>query len=251
MASGTKTAQIAQDMRQRIASGEWVVGEPIPGLTDLEDDYGVSFGTIRAAQKVLVDERLLSEPQQGIPTQVIGKPAALDAREALDSLRGTYRSLGDELEQLAAVMPDSRSQPVDISSLNTHQVHEFARFHAAAAAIANGSHQVKVSGPQTRLIVDRRIVQVIARRAPGSPWHVSAVSPVVPDAVAVIFVDLTGDAPDFYIAPAKWVRDDVLRRFVAWLESKGGVRPRNPDSDHHAIELDHIRQWHQRWDVLS
>jgi DNA-binding transcriptional regulator YhcF (GntR family) len=249
--SGTKTAQIAQDMRHRIAAGEWEVGQPIPGLTDLETEYGVSFGTIRAAQKVLVDERLLSEPQQGIPTHVIARPAALDAHEALDRLRGTYRSLGDELEQLAAIMPGSRSQPVNLSNLNNHQVHDFARFHAAAAAIANGSHRVKVSGPQTRLIVDDRTVQVSSRRQPGSPWQVSAAHPVVDDAVAVIFVDLSGDAPDFYIAPDEWVRTDVKRHFAAWLESKGGVRPRNPDSDHHAIELDRIRQWHQRWDVLG
>jgi DNA-binding GntR family transcriptional regulator len=66
--SGTKTAQVAQDMRRRIASGDWEVGRPIPGLTDLETQYGVSFGTVRAAQKILVEERLLSEPQQGIPT---------------------------------------------------------------------------------------------------------------------------------------------------------------------------------------
>lgn len=249
--SGTKTAQIAQDMRRRIASGDWEVGQPIPGLTDLETKYGVSFGTVRAAQKILVEERLLSEPQQGIPTHVIARPAELDAREALDRLRGTYRSLGDELEQLAAVMPGARSQPMNLGGLSTHQVHDFARFHAAAAAIANGSRHVQISGPRTRLTVDDRAVQVNSRRQPGSPWQVSAARPVVEDAVAAIFVDLTGDAPDFYIAPAQWVRTDVKRHFATWLESKGGVRPRNPDSDHTAIELDRIRQWHRRWDVLG
>jgi DNA-binding GntR family transcriptional regulator len=42
------------------ASGDWEVGQAIPGLVDLENEYGVSFGTIRAAQQVLVEERLLS-----------------------------------------------------------------------------------------------------------------------------------------------------------------------------------------------
>lgn len=247
---GTKTAHVAESMRSRIASGDWEVGQPIPGLTDLEKEYGVSFGTVRAAQQILVAERLLSEPQQGISTHVIAKPAALDAREALDRLRGTYRSLGDELEQLAAVMPGPGSQPLDLSGLSTHQVHDFARFHAAAAALASGCHHVEVSGPRTRLTVDGRTAQVSSRRQPGSPWQVSAARPVVDDAVAVIFVDLVGDAPDFYVAPAQWVREDVKRHFATWLESKGGVRPRNPASDHAAIELDRIRQWHRRWDVL-
>ncbi len=69
--------------------------------------------------------------------------------------------------------------------------------------------------------------------------------------MAVIFVDLTGEAPDFYIAPAEWVRADVTQHNAAWLESKGGIRPRHPDSDHAGVEIDRIRRWHQRWDVLS
>jgi hypothetical protein len=74
---------------------------------------------------------------------------------------------------------------------------------------------------------------------------------VVDDAAAVIFVDLTGDVPDFYIGPAQWVRSDVKSHFATWLESRGGVRPRNPESDHSTVELDRIRRWHQRWDVLE
>lgn len=69
--------------------------------------------------------------------------------------------------------------------------------------------------------------------------------------MAVIFVDLTGNAPDFYIAPGQWVREDVKRHYAQWFESKGGRRPRNPDSDHAGVELDRIRQWHKRWDVLA
>ena len=140
---------------------------------------------------------------------------------------------------------------MDLGGLNNHQVHDFARFHAAAAALANGCRHVEVSGPQTRLTIDGRTVQVSSRRQPGSPWQVSAAHPVVDDAAAVIFVDLTGDVPDFYIAPAQWVRSDVKSHFATWLESRGGVRPRNPESDHSTVELDRIRQWHQRWDVLE
>ncbi len=83
---------------------------------------------------------------------------------------------------------------MDLGGLNNHQVHDFARFHAAAAALANGCRHVEVSGPQTRLTIDGRTVQVSSRRQPGSPWQVSAAHPVVDDAAAVIFVDLTGSA---------------------------------------------------------
>ena len=130
---------------------------------------------------------------------------------------------------------------MDLGGLNNHQVHDFARFHAAAAAPANGCRHVEVSGPQTRLTIDGRTVQVSSRRQPGSPGQVSAAHPVVDDAAAVIFVDLTGDVPDFYIAPAQWVRSDVKSHFATWLESRGGVRPRNPESDHSTVELDRTR----------
>jgi hypothetical protein len=250
--STTKTAQVAEQMERTIAAGEWDINQPIPGLQELADEYGVSFGTVRAAQQVLVDKGLLAKPEQGIPTRVIARPGPLDARDALAQLRVIYRSLGEQLEHLAAVTdPDAEKRATDLRHLGNHQVHDYARFTAAAAALAHGHRDVHVAGPQTRLIIDDRIAQVSSRRAPGSPWQFNANRPVVQDAAAVIFVDLTGDYPDFYIAPAQWVRDDVKRHHEAWIESKGGVRPRNPASEHHALELDRIKQWHQRWDVLS
>lgn len=140
---------------------------------------------------------------------------------------------------------------MELDHLTNQQVHDFARFHAAAAALTQGCRAVEVVGRQTRLKLDGRTAQVNSRRRPGSPWQFSAARPVVDDAAVVIFVDLTGDAPDFYIAPAQWVRDDVKWHFDAWLQSKGGVRPRNPDSDHAGVHIDRIRQWHQRWDVVA
>lgn len=140
---------------------------------------------------------------------------------------------------------------MELSQLNTHHVHDFARFHAAAAALASGCRSVQVTGRQTRLTVDGKTVQVSSRRLPGSPWQLSASHPVVEDAIAVIFVDLTGTEPDFYVAPAEWVREEVTEHFQNWLQSKGGTRPRNPGSDHTGIDLDRIKHWHRQWTVLA
>lgn len=249
--STTKTVQAADLMRRKISAGEWEVNEPIPGLTDLEQDFGVSFGTVRAAQQILVDEGLLSKPEQGISTRVIARPAPLDARQAIAQARQTYRSLGEQLERLAGLTESDTSATVpDLRRLSYQQVHDYARFSAAAAALANGHREVHVVGRTTRLMIDDRIVQVNSRRQPGSPWQFNLNRPVVEDAVAVILVDLTGDYPDFYIAPAQWVRDDVKHHHAEWLKTKGGVRPRTPSSDHHSINLDRIKSWHQRWDAI-
>lgn len=139
---------------------------------------------------------------------------------------------------------------MNLDHLNSHQVHQVARFYAAAAAATHG-HKVGIVGPTTRLSVDGRIVQVLSRRQQNSPWQTSVKAPAVEDAEAVIFVDLTGEAPDFYVAPAAWVRDDVTTHHQAWLVNAGGIRPRNPGSDHTTISLDRIEQWHRRWDVFA
>jgi hypothetical protein len=137
----------------------------------------------------------------------------------------------------------------DLDQLNTHQVHQVARFHAAAAAATRG-HSVEVIGPRTRLSVDGRVVQILSRRQPASPWQTSVDRPTVEDAQVVIFVDLTGEAPDFYVAPASWVAEDVRAQHEAWLAAIGGARPRNPESEQAAIPVERLQQWHQRWDVL-
>lgn len=50
-------------LRSRIESGEFPVGTKIPGISDLELEYGVSMTPIRAAQQMLVDEGMLSVEQ--------------------------------------------------------------------------------------------------------------------------------------------------------------------------------------------
>lgn len=138
---------------------------------------------------------------------------------------------------------------MELNHLNTHQVHQVARYFAAAMVATQG-HRVEVVGARTRLSVDGRIVQVLSRRQQDSPWQTSTVRPTVNDADVVIFVDLSTERPDYYLAPASWVRQDVETRHAEWLASVGGTRPRNPDSEHTAIPLESIERWHHRWDVL-
>ncbi|GAB3866302.1 hypothetical protein GCM10029963_79420 [Micromonospora andamanensis] len=91
MASGPRYQEIANDLRRRLAAGEWPVGTTLPGISDLQEEYDVSgLNTIRQAQRVLADEGLLN-PVQGRGTFVTalpgppGDPATL--KQALDELR--------------------------------------------------------------------------------------------------------------------------------------------------------------------
>jgi DNA-binding GntR family transcriptional regulator len=84
-------------MRRRIASGELAIGQSVGDLFRLEKEYDASFGTIRAAEEILVKEGLLSEIRQGIPTRVIAKPAPPGRKEVLAKLRAAYTALGEAI----------------------------------------------------------------------------------------------------------------------------------------------------------
>ena len=51
--------QLAAILRDRIRSGDLVVGRPVPSLPHLMADYEISRGTAARAVKVLVDEKLV------------------------------------------------------------------------------------------------------------------------------------------------------------------------------------------------
>lgn len=142
--------------------------------------------------------------------------------------------------------PDDLGDDVRFSHLNTHQVHQAARFYAAAEATVHG-HTTELLGPRTRLKINGKVAQLFARR---QAWQPTGENPIKDDADFVIFVDMATSNLGFYIAPAGWARDDILRRHAEWLSRIGGTRPRNPDSQHRTIEVEHIAQWRDRWDLF-
>lgn len=97
----TKTVQVANAMRQLIANGHWKVGQSVGDLGKLEREsenlFGVkaSFGTIRSAEQILVDEGILYPIQPGVPTRVRAVPGGGGENPALTELRVAYNRLGE------------------------------------------------------------------------------------------------------------------------------------------------------------
>jgi DNA-binding GntR family transcriptional regulator len=97
--------QVAERMRDLIASGEWKVGESVGDVMKLAERFGVSFGTVRAAEEILVQEGWLTPIRPGIPTRVAATPSAPDLREVTAQLAAMRDQLGTvvaRLEQLAS-----------------------------------------------------------------------------------------------------------------------------------------------------
>jgi DNA-binding GntR family transcriptional regulator len=92
--------QVAERMRNLIASGEWQVGESIGDVMKLAERFGVSFGTVRAAEEILVQEGLLHPIRPGIPTRVAAKPSESDLREVIGMLEALREQLGTAMAKL-------------------------------------------------------------------------------------------------------------------------------------------------------
>lgn len=67
-----------------------------------------------------------------------------------------------------------------------------------------------------------------------------------------VFVDLpaTGEAT-FYPVPSEWLAKDIGRRNEEYLREHGNGRPRNPDTKHHKIEVEHLEDWRGKWDFIE
>ncbi|SRR6266702_2545835 len=97
--------QVAERMRDLIATGEWKVGESVGDVMKLAERFEVSFGTVRAAEEILVQEGWLAPIRPGIPTRVAARPSAPDLREVTAQLAALRDQLGTavaRLEQLAS-----------------------------------------------------------------------------------------------------------------------------------------------------
>lgn len=82
MADTPRYRQIADDLRTRLANGEFPVGTALPPIAVLQVEYGVSgLNTVRGAHKILQGEGLIA-PSQGKGTFVVALPEP-DDREAL------------------------------------------------------------------------------------------------------------------------------------------------------------------------
>jgi DNA-binding GntR family transcriptional regulator len=66
--------RIYESLLDRLAEGEWQIGEKIPTISDLQDEYKIpSLNTVRRAQQMLVAEGYL-RTEQGRGVFVIGYP---------------------------------------------------------------------------------------------------------------------------------------------------------------------------------
>jgi DNA-binding GntR family transcriptional regulator len=97
--------EIADDIKHRIAGGEFRPGEQLPSITSLMDHYRVpGLNTIRQAQQLLVDDGLI-ETRQGVGAFVLRvepQPRPVDVLAELRAARAALNTAIAALEKAEA-----------------------------------------------------------------------------------------------------------------------------------------------------
>ncbi|MGE0873926.1 MAG: GntR family transcriptional regulator [Burkholderiales bacterium] len=123
--------QLADVMRERIVKEIWPVGERIPTLPALSQEFDVASITVRQAIQLLKNEGLLS-PEQGRGTFVRAKPPVhprMQIQTSLKRLADLYRTLAPRLVPLAEGTAVPRLDPDD--GKLAPKYHFLRRIHAS------------------------------------------------------------------------------------------------------------------------
>ena len=148
--------------------------------------------------------------------------------------------------------------------LTNQQVGRAGEHFVAAELHRRGAYAVTFSGNMPEIdilasdVARTRTVSIQVKTKTAGAWQTSVKrgrrrrkSPDETD--FWVFVDLGKDSeprPDYFITPRWWIENSIYRRHRAYLARHGGHRARSPESTHHAIPVDAIEEWRERWDVL-
>ena len=84
--------------------------------------------------------------------------------------------------------------------------------------------------------------QIIGNRKPLS----------IPDLVCVFVVAAEKYGEDqFFVLEWSKVQEIVIANYTRWLDSHGGVRPKKPDSLHCSITPSDIRDYRDKWPIIT
>lgn len=129
---GPSHKRIADDLRDKISSGEYPVGSRIPSTPRLIDSYGVSKTAVRQAVTKLQEEGLL-EGVDGVGVEVIATPQQRShERASVESLSAQLEEMATEVRAIADRVPEDVAQQLaDLNSkfgvLQTHLIDLYGR----------------------------------------------------------------------------------------------------------------------------
>lgn len=146
--ASTLAAQVADQLREQLASGRWPVGTRIPGEQELTEMLHVSRNTVREALRALVHLGLLeARVGDGTYVRVTSELEAVILRRTATTRPADVLELRAVLEEHAAGLAAERRSETDIDQLREllAAVHESNRSGSMAqVAAADGAFHLAV-----------------------------------------------------------------------------------------------------------
>lgn len=175
--------QVSEQFRELIASGEWRVGQKIPGEHELTEQLGVSRSTVREALRGLTNMGML-EPRIGDGTyvratdEITGVLVRDDVYSALDDVLDARAGLEAATARLAArqATPESLVAISDALEART-RAHDAGQLEGYVEADAAFHHAVvRASGNPLLIRLHAAVAEVLDRSIsdtsilPEDPW---------------------------------------------------------------------------------
>jgi GntR family transcriptional regulator len=132
--SAPRYLQAAQLLRQKIARGQWPIGQKLPSLEVLSESFGLARMSMRQAVDLLVQEGLVSA-QRGRGTFVTAQPSEpewLSVETTLDELARAYRDDRPEILNIEEGVTDAPLRKDD--GLSTGRYVHMRRVHSRQGA---------------------------------------------------------------------------------------------------------------------
>lgn len=213
------------------------------GLTGVPYLYDTVVPAIGAARTEMIGAAGAAPPEPRVVAAPSGmRPAGVRRGISLPQLR--------EGKSRSTLIPGSEAR-------TTHQVAADARALVVREVVRRGgtAREVRV-GARTELRVmspaGAREARVISRRA--GDWQTSireGETAAISGSRFWVFVDLAHGPPSYFVAPERWVVDDIRTEHEEYLARNGGRRAQTKDSIHHRIQTSRVQRWKGRWDLLG
>lgn len=66
-----------------------------------------------------------------------------------------------------------------------------------------------------------------------------------------VFVNLSSDGDKFYILNQKDLAKNILKKYKAFLKKHNYRRPRNPETKHHAVRAEDLKEHEANWSLIE
>lgn len=192
VAGNWRYLEIREELRRRLTSGEYRLGQTLPSQPDLAREFGVSTMTMRQALAGLIDEGWL-EVSQGRRTIVADLSARQPRVLVVDDEPSVREILRTAIEQLGYAVDEARDGQVALDQVaDSSYDYVFLDLRMPRVDGIAVLRRLREMGSQARVVVVTGFVDDLLQLDPERDWPITVIpKPFRLDQVRAIFAPAT------------------------------------------------------------